>query len=462
MALGKRSGEKQDTLWVPSDRLRSPGHPFYEALNRLLASVDFDRRLEELSEPYYREGGRRGIPPGVYYRMLFVGYFEGLPSQRAIEWRCADSLSLRSYLGLSATDRVPDHSSLTRIRQRLPLQIDEAVHRMVLGLAATKDLLAGKTLGVDATLIEACAAMRRIVRREGGKDWKQYVEGLAEEEGVEIKDDEDLRRFDRKRRGKKVSNKDWESPTDPDARIAKMKDGRTRLSFKIQHTVDMESGIVVDAAAHTADTADSAAIEESVLSAQVHMEEAGTDSQVREVVADKGYHKAEVLATLAGHGVRTYVPERRDARRRRWTDKPAGWKDAVYANRRRVKGNYGKNLQRRRGEMVERSFAHACDSGGMRRSTLRGLLGVHRRALVQAVAMNLGTILRSMLGVGTPKRLAELSRALLVAGIGALRAVSGAWDALTARLAQLARITAVFAPPEIESPRPRTLSPVAA
>jgi len=336
MALGKRSGEKQDTLWVPSDRLRSPGHPFYDALNRLLASVDFDRRLEELCEPYYREGGRRGIPPGVYYRMLFVGYFEGLASQRAIEWRCADSLSLRSYLGLSATDRVPDHSSLTRIRQRLPLQIDESVHRMVLALAATKDLLEGKTLGVDATLIEACAAMRRIVRREGGKDWKQYVEGLAEEEGVEIKDDEDLRRFDRKRKGKKVSNKDWESPTDPDARIAKMKDGRTRLSFKIQHTVDMESGIVVDAAAHTADTADSAAIEESVLSAQVHMEEAGTDSQVREVVADKGYHKAEVLATLAERGVRTYVPERRDARRRRWTDKPAGWKDAVYANRRRV------------------------------------------------------------------------------------------------------------------------------
>ncbi len=443
MALGRRNGDEQGALWVSGEQMRSPGHPFYDALNRLLASVDFDSRLEELCEPYYREGGRLGIPPGVYYRMLFVGYFEGLPSQRAIEWRCADSLSLRSYLGLSATDRVPDHSSLTRIRQRLPLEIDEAVHRMVLGLAATKDLLEGKTLGVDATLIEACAAMRRIVRRADGKDWKQYVEGLGEQEGVEIEDDEDLRRYDRKRRGKRVSNKDWESPTDPDARITKMKDGRTRLGFKVQHAVDMESGIVVDASAHTADTADSAAIEESVLSAQLHLEEAGTDSQVAEVVADKGYHKAEVLATLADHGVRTYVPERRDARRRRWTNKPAGWKDAVYANRRRVKGTHGKALQRRRGEMVERSFAHACDSGGMRRSTLRGLLGVHRRALVQAVAMNLGTILRSMIGVGTPKRMAERSRDLLAAAIGALRAVWAVCRTLgrhTARLLALETI----------------------
>ncbi len=457
MALGKRSGEQQGALWVSGEQMRSPSHPFYGALNRLLASVDFDRKLEELCEPYYREGGRPGIPPGVYYRMLFVGYFEGLPSQRAIEWRCADSLSLRSYLGLSITDRAPDHSSLTRIRQRLPLEIDEAVHRMVLGLAATKDLLEGKTLGVDATLIEACAAMRRIVRRDDGKDWKQYVQGLAEQEGVEIRNDEDLRRYDRKRRGKRVSNKDWESPTDADARIAKMKDGRTRLAFKVQHAVDMESGIVVDAAAHTADTADSSAIEESVLSAQVHLEEAGADSQVSEVVADKGYHKAEVLATLADHGVRTYVPERRDARRRCWTNKPAGWKDAVYANRRRVKGTHGKALQRRRGEMVERSFAHACDSGGMRRSTLRGLLNVHRRSLVQAVAMNLGTILRSMIGVGTPKRLAERPRVLLPASIGALRAVWAVWNALMARLAQLGRIMAVFAPAEIASSRPRAL-----
>lgn len=457
MALGKRGGEKQGALWVPSDRLRSPGHPFYDALNRLLASVDFDTQLEKLCEPYYREGGRPGIPPGVYYRMLFVGYFEGLGSQRAIEWRCADSLSLRSYLGLSATERVPDHSSLTRIRQRLPLEIDEAVHRMVLGLAATRDLLEGKTLGVDATLIEACAAMRRIVRREDGRDWKQYVEGLAEQEGVEIKDDEDLRRFDRKRRGKRVSNKDWKSPTDPDARITKMKDGRTRLGFKIQHAVDMESGIVVDASAQTAETADSAGIEAGVRSAQEHLEEAGTGCEVAEVVADKGYHKAEVLAGLADMGVRTYVPERRDARRRRWTDKPAEWKAAVYGNRRRVKGSHGKELQRRRGEMVERSFAHACESGGMRRSTLRGLASVHRRAVVQAVSMNLGTILRAVLGVGTPKRLAELSGALLAAGIGSLRASSAVWNALTARIAQLARFTADLVSDDFASSRSRAV-----
>ena len=462
MALGKRRGESQGSMWVSAEQMRSPGHPFYDALGGLLASVDFDGKLEELCEPYYREGGRPGIPPGVYYRMLFVGYFEGLGSQRAIEWRCADSLSLRSYLGLSATDRVPDHSSLTRIRQRLPLEIDEAVHRMVLGLAATKDLLDGKTLGVDATLIEACAAMRGIVRREDGRDWKQYVAGLAEEEGVEIKDDEDLRRYDRKRKGKRVSNKEWESPTDDDARITKMKDGRTRLGFKVQHAVDMESGIVVDASAHTADTADSAAIEESVLSAQVHLEQADTPCEVAEVVADKGYHKAEVLSALSDFGVRTYVPERRDARRRRWTNKPGSWKDAVYGNRRRVKGARGKALQRRRGELVERSFAHACGSGAMRRSMLRGLTNVHRRVLVQAVAMNLGTILRSLIGAGTPKRLAERSNALAAAGFGALRGVAAVCKAMTARLAHFDPIAAVFAPIETKSSRPSALRALAA
>jgi transposase len=440
MALGRRDGEQQGAFWVPAERLQSPGHPFYDALNRLLAEIDFDRRLEELCAPYYKDGGRPGIPPGVYYRMLFVGYFEGLPSQRAIEWRCADSLSLRSYLGLAAQERVPDHSSLTRIRQRLPLEIDEAVHEMVLGLAATRDLLEGKTLGVDATLIEACAAMRRIVRREDGRDWKAYVKGLAEEEGVEIQDDEDLRRYDRKRRKKRVSNKDWKSPTDEDARITKMKDGRTRLGFKIQHAVDMQSGIVVDAAAHTADTADSAALEASVLSAQVHLDAAGTGAEIAEVVADKGYHKAEVLAVLAEHGVRTYVPERRQTGRRRWTDKPASWKAAVYGNRQRVKGARGKELQRGRGEKVERSFAHACDSGGMRRTTLRGLVNVHRRAVVQAVAVNLGTILRSVIGVGTPKRLAELSKAPRAAEFALSDALGAARSVLNASIAHLASV----------------------
>ncbi len=456
MALGRRGEEQQGALWVAAERLRSPGHPFYDALNRLLAEIDFDPRIEELCASYYGEGGRPSIPPGVYYRMLFVGYFEGLGSQRAIEWRCADSLSLRSFLGLSASDRVPDHSSLTRIRQRLALEIDEAVHHMVLGLAATKDLLEGKTLGVDVTLIEACAAMRRIVRREDGKDWKQYVKGLAEQDGVEIRDDEDLRRYDKKRRKKRVSNKEWESPTDEDARIAKMKDGRTRLAFKVQHAVAMQSGIVVDAAAHTADTADSAAIEEGVLCAQVHMDEADADAQVAEVVADKGYHKAEVLAALTESGLRTYVPERSDAQRRRWMDKPASWKSAVYGNRRRVKGTYGKALQRRRGEMVERSFAHACDSGGMRRSTLRGLLNVHRRVLVQAVAMNLGTILRSMIGVGTPKRLAEASKGLAAVGCGVSRALRAAAAVLRAAKVRggLGEVSATWSRTGPSQPRP--------
>ena len=430
MALGRREGERQEALWVPSETLRSPGHPFYDQLNSLLAHIDFDRRVEALFAPYYRECGRPGIPAGVYYRMLFVGYFERLASQRAIAWRCADSLSLRSFLGLRNDERVPDHSSLTRIRQRIPMEVDQAVHEMVLGLAATQDLLDGKTLGMDATLMAANAAMRNIVRRDSGKDWKEYVGQLAREEGVAIESDEDLRRFDKTRKKKRTSNRDWESPTDPDARITRLKDGTTRLGYKVQHAVDMESGIVVDADAHPGDKPDSEAMEEGVRSAQEHLDGGETEAEVEEVVADKGYHKTSVLAGLESDGIRTYIPERRERRQRRWTDKPEGWKEAVYGNRRRVRGERGRRLQRGRGEKVERSFAHAVDGGGRRRLTLRGLQNVKRWVLMTAVAMNLGTILRDALGVGTPKMLADLAAALHSLEICAREALNGAASGL--------------------------------
>jgi hypothetical protein len=282
---------------------------------------------------------------------------------------------------------------------------------MVLGLAATQDLLEGKTLGVDTTLVRACAAMRNIVRKDSGKDWKEYVRDLAREEGVEIESEEDLRRYDRKRGKKKTSNRDWESPADPDARITKMKDGTTGLGYKVQNAVDMESGIVVDADAFPADTPDAAALEEGARSAQEHLDGGETGAKVEEIVADKGYHKAATLADVSGKGIRTYIPERRESRKRRWADKPTAWKDAVYGNRRRVKGERGRRLQRSRGEKVERSFAHAFDGGGRRRMTLRGLGNLRRFVLLTAVAMNLGTILRASLGAGTPKMLAEtLSR----------------------------------------------------
>src|SRR5436305_28277 len=245
MAMGKRK-PRQESLFVPTERLlHSAGHPFYERLNTLLAEADFDGWLERRCVSSYEQEeprGRPSIAPGIYFRMLLIGYFEGIDSQRGIAWRCADSLSLRSFLGVPLTEPTPDHSTLTNTRQRLAAEIFEEVFQFVLGIAHVKQLLAGKTVGVDSTTLEANAAMKSIVRRDTGEDWKQFVTRLMREEGVvgaeEQPSDEEVRRFDKKRKNKKVSNADWQSPTDPDARIARMKDGTTHLAYKAEHVVD--------------------------------------------------------------------------------------------------------------------------------------------------------------------------------------------------------------------------------
>jgi len=421
MALGKRKREEQ-ALWVAtSDLPTSPGHPFYQKLNQLLAEAGFDDYVEERSKPYYAaDVGRPGIPPGVYFRMLFVGYFEGLSSQRAIAWRCSDSRSLQSFLGIPLTESTPEHSSLTVIRGRLPLEIHEEVFTKVLAIAQEKKLLKGKTVAVDSTLIEAEAAMKTIVRRDNGDDWKEYLEKLATEAGIENPTDEDLRKFDRKRPNKKVSNEEWASSTDPDSRIAKMKDGRTHLAYKTEHAVDLQSDLVVAAPVYHADESDTATLLRTVTMAQAHVMLAGSEVEVREAVADKGYHSTDNVAWCESMGIRTYIPERNSLHGRRWTDKSADEKAAVYGNRRRVRGQRGKALGRLRSEYTERSFAHACETGGARRSRLRGLVNVAKRYLMYIAGRNLGVIMRALFGVGTP-------RSLQAPGAGLPCAVPGCW-----------------------------------
>src|SRR5262245_719363 len=230
MALGKRKGKQQDELFITADRMpRSPGHVFYQKVNRLLADGGFDRWVEDLCEPFYADGrGRPGIPPGIYFRMLLVGYFEGIGSQRGIAWRCADSLSLRQFLGVPLTEETPDHSSMTRVRDRLSMEVHDHMFEFVLKLAQDEGLLKGKTVAVDATMLEADAAMKAIVRKDTGEDWKDYVRRLMyEQQGVENPTDEQLRQFDKNRKDKRVSNEEWVSTTDPESRITQMKDGRT-------------------------------------------------------------------------------------------------------------------------------------------------------------------------------------------------------------------------------------------
>lgn len=407
MALGKRSDEQQE-MWVATTSLpKSEGHVFYRKLNRLLAEADFDRTVEKVCEPYYHSRvGRPSIPPGVYFRMLLVGYFEGIGSQRGIAWRCGDSLSLREFLGVPLTEETPDPSSLTRVRDRLPLEVHTAVFQLVLKMAAEKGLLKGKTVAVDSTTLEASAAMKSIVRRDTGEDWNAYLRRLIKErEGVENPTDEDLRRFDQRRKDKRVSNEEWMSPTDGDSRIAKMKDGRTHLAYKAEHVVNLETEVVLAAPIYHADHGDGDTLVDSVVEARVNLSEAGIDMEIDEAVADKGYHATDTLELADSLGIRTYIPEPKRRGKRKWHGVPEEKRLAVINNRRRTRGARSKRLQRLRSERVERSFAHVCGTGGARRSWLCGIEKVQKRYLMAAVARNLGLIMRKLFDMGTARGL---------------------------------------------------------
>jgi transposase len=442
MAMGRREAQ-QENMWIAAQALpRSPGHVFYEKLNGVLEAGGFDRFVEELCEAHYAEDvGRPSIPPGVYFRMLLVGYFEGLESQRAIAWRCADSLSLRSFLGIDLSKGTPDHSSMTNTRQRLPEAVFWQVFGLVLKVAVEHKLLKGKTIAVDSTTLEANAAMKSLVRRASNEDWKTYVKRLMKAEGIDDPSDEEVRRFDRKRK-KKTSNKEWKSSTDPDSRVTKMKDGRTHLAYKAEHAVELGSGLIVAPVVYRGDDADAETLAVTVEVAREQLQEAGSPHQVDEVVGDKGYHKAETIRTLAELAeVRTYIAEPMRRGRRRWQDKPEGQQQAVDANRQRIKGRRGRRLGRQRSEQAERSFAHTCETGGGRRAWLRGVANVSKSHVMRAAACNLGIIMLALFGVGTPRTLQGGMGVLVVVLLSlvwyrcslrgarsALGAISGAWS----------------------------------
>lgn len=447
MALGRRSAERQEELFVPHDQLpRSEGHVFYRKLNELLAAAGFDRYVETLCREHYHDAlGRPSIPPGVYFRMLLVGYFEGIGSQRGIAWRCHDSLSLREFLGVPLVEDAPDHSSLTRVRDRLPLEAHAAVFQFVLQLAAERGLLRGKTVGVDSTTLEADAAMKSIVRKDTGEDWKAYVTRLMREEGaIDEQDeptDEEIRRFDKGRKNKQVSNTEWHSPTDPDSRIAKLKDGRTHLAYKAEHVVDLETELILGAEVYHADQADTETLVDSVMEAQTHLAEAGREETIDEVVADKGYHAAATMELADSLNVRTYIPEPKSKHERRWADKPEEFRRVVYNNRRRTKTEKNKRLQRLRSERVERSFAHVCETGGARRTWLGGLEKVRKRYTIAAMVHNLGLVMRKLFQMGTPRGLqkegdfSESSSLVLFYILSVVKGLLSAPICLVARLA---------------------------
>ncbi len=403
--MGRKRKRPQDTMWVAtSDLPKSPGHPFYQRLNQVLAANSFDAFVEAACRRFYAPTlGRPSLPPGRYFRVMLLGYFEGMGSERAMAWRAADSLAIRSFLGLELDEAGPDHSTISRTRRLIDVETHQRVFAWVLERLAKGGLLVGKTIGIDATTLEANAAMRSIVRRD----------------------------------------------TDPDAKITKMKDGRTHLAHKAEHAVDVETGAIVAVTVQGADEGDTSTIGKTLEEAEAQFEavmektdEVDADG-LSEVVADKGYHSDRTLVELEDQGLRSYLSEP-DRGRRKWKD-DLDAQQAVYANRRRIRGERGKRLHRMRGELIERLFAHLYETGGMRRTHLRGHPNILKRLLIHAAGFNLGLVMRTSIGVGTPRGLQGALQALLgslarlTSSLGAV--LGDLWPVSTPHLLrQLARV----------------------
>ncbi len=392
-------------MWVPTQHLpRSASHPFYQRLNQVLDEAGFDEFVEQRCACFYApKMGRPSLAPGRYFRLLMIGYFEGLDSERAIAWRAADSLSLRGFLGLEWGEDPSDHSTISRTRRRMDVETHSAVFAWILSRLAEADLVKGKTLGVDATTLEANAALRSIVRRDTGDSYETYLTKLAQESGIETPTREDLARIDRKR-PKKGSNDDWQHPQDPDARITKMKDGRTHLAHKAEHAVDLETGAVVGITVQGANQGDTTTIKKTLIEAAEQLEGVLPESdRLQELVTDKGYHSTQLVEDLEQLEIRSYISEPKRGKRR-WHGNTRA-RDAVYRNRRRIRGERGKRLLRQRGERLERPCAHLYETGAMRRTYLRGHPNILKRLLLHVGALNLGLLMRQLYGVGTPRSL---------------------------------------------------------
>ena len=404
--MGQRKDGQGDLMVSWSEMPRSPGHVFYDRLRSALIDGGFDGFAGASCRAYYAAGmGAASGPPGRYFRMRLVGYFEGIGSERGLEWRCSDSLSLREFLRLERRERVPDHSWLSRTRARLPHEVHAAIFDWVLAPIAEAGLVRGARIGVDASTMEANAAPRDIVRRDTGEGCRGMLERLARESGVETPTAEDLARLDRKRKGKKLSNKDWVSGSDPEAKIAKMKDGTTHLAYKPGHAVDLDTGAVVAAELHPADEGDTTTLPKTLAAAEENLEAvdaAPTAEDPAECVTDKGYHSRSVLKALDDGPWKTRISEPKQKGFARWRGDEAA-RRAVANNRTRLLSGVAREAFKPRAEIVERSFAHNLDRGGMRRTWLRGRENVHKRYLLHVAGHNLSLPMRQLIGAGTPK-----------------------------------------------------------
>ena len=434
----------QPEFWIAAAQVAKPAKStFYAKLDETLDSFGFAVKVRALCAPAYKSNGsgRPGIDPVVYLKMMMVGFFENLPSERAIASRCEDSIAIRTFLHYDLTEATPDHSSLSIIRQRLEGPVYEQVFTLVLSALSEHGLLRGKNLGIDSSVLEANASLRGLVNRNTGEAYWDYVKGLAAESGIDPQDSAAVRKFDRKR-PKKMSNQEWENPDDPDAKIGPKKDGATDMIYKPETVVDLDSGAIVGAEILPGNQADHQEASTHILEAQrtinVARGEAATVLTVETSTADKGYFEVSQLQALQHEQIKTVIC---DPIRQRHLDKLSeSERQAVQAAHRSAQSQYGQKLLRRRGMHLERAFAHILDCGGMRRATLRGRQNLNKRFKLAAAFYNLSQLMRNLFGIGTPKQWEAMSAGGLEAVLGRfafwLIAIFSKWKTIASKPAE--------------------------
>ena len=417
----RKRNEEQAALWVMAGELpAATPDAFYRRVNATLEKIGFARQVWSICESAYADpsrGGRPGIDPVIYLKMLTVGFFEDLPSERAIASRCADSLSIRGYLGYSLTEATPDHSSLSVIRERLSLEQLEAIHRVLLGALHEHGLLRGRKLGIDSSVIEANASLRALEHRNTQENYWDYVKRLAAQAGIDPADPKAVRRFDRQREGRRTSNREWQNPHDPEAKVGRTKDGACDMIYKPEHITDLESGAIVSATVRPGDAADNdESLCERVMAAVGTLSEVAPEVPIQklgaELCADEGYFAIEPIGQLQACGVRTVIADPQ-ARQRKPARASQEHRSALHRASRATRSPSGKALLRKRGEHLERGFCHVLDHGGLRRASLRGCEKLTKRQLGGALSHNLSLLLRHLFGVGTPKQALAAARKAL-------------------------------------------------
>lgn len=405
----QKDRSQQESLWIPTHELpRTSAHSFYGRLHHQLDKVGFGETIRQACRPFYDPSGigRPGIDPEVYFRMLMVGYFENLSSERAIAARCADSIEIRAFLGYHLTETTPDHSSLSRLRSRIPEEVFFSVFDLVLKALRKSKLVRGRHLGIDASVIEANASLASLVNRLTEEDYQAYITRLAKEAGVDADDPEAVRRFDRTRKGKKTSNTQWKNPHDEDARIGRDKKGATRMLYKPEHVVDLESGAIVDVRVRHGDEGDAGELFTRVGEAEDRLGRvlgcAPEEAIVETLAGDKGYFKLEEVTELQHVGIVTMIAVPKVKRNE---EKLSSRKQMALFWAKGMAGcEAGRQQLRARAEKVERSFAHVLEAGGLRRTTLRGRANVEKRQVIGALCYNLSLLMRKLFGVGTPRQ----------------------------------------------------------